>query len=580
MSATKLRGATRALIRETAQRLGLLPKELLRLQRALSVTAFSACCLHLEQNPDKPKLALRRKLRRLRLGQPLEVHAHASDSRYALLYSMINTFHRADPEKFWSTEPVPPIADPLKAPEMPTVPPWTDPFALDATPVPQAAPIEEPVESEVDHMAIFGSLPEQRLMMPAARPTVPWNSEQNRAFNSVFKWLKDGRRKPVFRLFGYAGTGKTTMAREIAWHVEGNTSDGIGVVRIYEGPKGEVLYSAFTGKASSVLRSKGCVGAQTIHSLIYRPMIDPVTGTLVGTKVNEESPLKYAKLLIVDEVSMVNEEMAVDLMSFGVPILVLGDPGQLDPIEGEGYFTKGKPDVMLTKIERQAAENPIIYLATLAREGKRLKVGRYGDSRVTRKDISDEQVAAAHMILTGMRFTRAAYNKRARRINGRYFIDAQYPVKGDNLMCLKNNKTSGLLNGTTWTCSDTVIKPIMKLKDFRRPLLGWEETNIEGLHFKVRSHDIFDTEGSPIIINTICSTHHFDPSLPKPPWREIAGTDEWGFGDAATVHKAQGSQWPNVLLIDESHVFPTQVRKHQYTGITRASEIITIKLTD
>ena len=57
----------------------------------------------------------------------------------------------------------------------------------------------------------------------------------------------------MFRLFGYAGVGKTTLARHVA-----------------QGARGEAAFAAFTGKAALVMRSKGCAGATTIHALIYR----------------------------------------------------------------------------------------------------------------------------------------------------------------------------------------------------------------------------------------------------------------------------------------------------------------------
>ena len=74
---------------------------------------------------------------------------------------------------------------------------------------------------------------------------------------------------------------------------------------------------------------------------------------------------------------MVGEDMARDLMSFKKPILVLGDPGQLPPIKGEGAFTNVAPDIMLTEIHRQAAESAIIRLATMAREGQPIGFGSY-----------------------------------------------------------------------------------------------------------------------------------------------------------------------------------------------------------
>src|SRR6266404_9279040 len=88
--------------------------------------------------------------------------------------------------------------------------------------------------------------------MPAFSP------EQDAALKAVAEWLKakpgQGNVPLVFRLFGYAGTGKTTLARHLA-----------------EGVDGKVLYAAFTGKAACVMRSKGCRGASTIHRLIYKP---------------------------------------------------------------------------------------------------------------------------------------------------------------------------------------------------------------------------------------------------------------------------------------------------------------------
>ena len=77
--------------------------------------------------------------------------------------------------------------------------------------------------------------------------------QQDEALKAVSNWLKEGR-SPLFRLFGYAGTGKTTLAKHFAEHVDG-----------------DVLFAAFTGKAAQVLRSRGASNAKTIHSLIYRP---------------------------------------------------------------------------------------------------------------------------------------------------------------------------------------------------------------------------------------------------------------------------------------------------------------------
>ena len=130
---------------------------------------------------------------------------------------------------------------------------------------------------------------------------------------AVARWLAqrpgEGSTPQVFRLFGYAGTGKTTLARHLAESVEG-----------------KVNYAAFTGKAALVLRSKGCEGASTIHSLIYRSRGENEEApTFV---LNPEGAASKAKLIVIDECSMVDEELGRALLSFGVPVLVLGDPAQ------------------------------------------------------------------------------------------------------------------------------------------------------------------------------------------------------------------------------------------------------------
>lgn len=148
---------------------------------------------------------------------------------------------------------------------------------------------------------------------------------------AVQKWYRDRKAPQVFRVFGYAGTGKTTIAKAINADIAG----------------GGALFGAFTGKAALVLRKKGCAGASTLHSLIYKAVEDPLTGE-THFELNPESIINTSSLLIVDEVSMVGPELGRDLLSFGTKVLVLGDPGQLPPVSGEGFFTADQPDILLS----------------------------------------------------------------------------------------------------------------------------------------------------------------------------------------------------------------------------------------
>src|ERR671920_2051191 len=195
----------------------------------------------------------------------------------------------------------------------------------------------------------------------AGRCAVTWSPQQDAVLKAVAEWLRRGDR-PVFRLFGFAGTGKTTLARHIAEAVDG-----------------DVVFGAYTGKAALVLRSRGCTDASTIHSLIYRSREGDENGPQFV--LNRSSAAAKADLIVIDECSMVDEELGRDLLSFGRPVLVLGDPAQLPPVKGGGFFTEAEPDVMLTDVHRQAEGNPIVHMSLLVREGGRLEKGTYGESR-------------------------------------------------------------------------------------------------------------------------------------------------------------------------------------------------------
>src|SRR3979490_2110350 len=269
---------------------------------------------------------------------------------------------------------------------------------------------------------------------------------QDSALKAVADWLKakPGRNgtPPIFRLFGYAGTGKTTLARHIA-----------------DGVDGEVKFAAFTGKAALVMRNKGCDNASTIHSLIYRARESGVEQP--SFELWDDAPASKAKLIVIDECSMVDAELGRDLMSFDCPLLVLGDPAQLPPIQGGGFFTDAKPDAMLTEVHRQAQDNPIVRLSMDIRAGKPLAQGQYGETQVVRGGERDpKRVIGADQVLVGRNVTRRAYNMRLRERRG---LKGVLPIAGDKLVCLRNNRQKGLFNGGLWVVKERP-KPKRKRK--------------------------------------------------------------------------------------------------------------------
>lgn len=401
---------------------------------------------------------------------------------------------------------------------------------------------------------------------------IKFSEQQVEAIDIVHKRIK--AEEPVTRLFGYAGTGKTTIAQELA--------------RL----SSRVLFAAFTGKAASVLTRKGCP-ASTIHSLIYTPTgnfgdkieklkkaieEDPQNIELraelqearkkakqPGFKFEPEgSELNEADLLVLDEVSMVDEKVAKDLLSFGVPILALGDPAQLPPVGAGGYFTKGgekRADALLTRVERH--DGAVIDLATQIRTTQ--ERAAVNGSTVIRK-IGQSAALEFDQVLVGTNKTRWGKNRTLRKLLGHSRIELLVP--GERIICLSNNKDLGILNGQQFK--------VVELRSNDKPnqieaFLDCEcETNAtmcEICGWRARWVPLW-TLGFEGIAG--------EAELKEIPYGKAKAAMHATYGYAITVHKSQGSEWPRVLVVDESPVFRRDGWRWLYTAVTRASESVVV----
>jgi exodeoxyribonuclease-5 len=261
--------------------------------------------------------------------------------------------------------------------------------------------------------------------------------------------------------------------------------------------------------------------------------------------VNPDSIIRGADLLVVDEVSMVDEKIGKDIESFQKKVLVLGDPAQLPPVRGGGYFTDCKPDVLLTEIHRQALDNPLLQWATLARKGEVIPYGDLGLAKKFRRDlITDDWLSKAGQILVGKNETRHDLNKRIRKQLG--FVGA-YPQNHDRMVMLMNENRLGVLNGTIFRA----IKSELAEYDTNVLYMDimYEKEHLRGLKF----------DAGPFT-GKECQ-----------PGRSVLQAD---YGYALTVHKAQGSQWPSVVVYDDGFAKRESSMRNRwlYTAITRAEK--------
>lgn len=320
-----------------------------------------------------------------------------------------------------------------------------------------------------------------------------------------------------------------------------------------------VRYCTFTGKAAQVLRSKG-LPAVTIHSLIYSPQVNPQTDE-VTFNLKNRTELGDVDLIVVDEASMVNETMREELLSFGIPIIFVGDPGQLGPIATEGSTSNimDQADVFMTTITRQAEDSPIITLATLARTGKHIPLKIFSSEVAVfpSSKMSPAGLLKADQILCGRNETRKLINERCRESLG---FTSRFPQPGDKLICTKNNFDIGHINGLIGVCNEITVPD-----DFL---------------FSGEMKLSFSAPDDNIHTNTTAFAGNFYEAAGEERFKfskkGLRDMEFFEFGYAITVHKSQGSSYTYPVVIEEPLGTFDDRKRWMYTAITRASQKLII----
>jgi exodeoxyribonuclease-5 len=429
-----------------------------------------------------------------------------------------------------------------------------------------------------------------------------WSPQQEELLLDIEKWWNNGApEEQEYILFGYAGTGKTTLAKTFPDLFQLQMFDEVPdpdskfgkqkPVELQDDKLGFILYCSFTGKAASVLRSKG-LNAFTIHQSIYgAPIIDENKMTELVGKIEEykktgdprlsqvKAELKrtlqpgfalketnakaaHCKLIVVDECSMIDEKLYLDLRQFGVPIVFMGDPAQLPPVGKSAGLIERRPNVMLTEIHRQALDNPILELATLLRESSFLPKIAVPELVVTNEQIDVNAMSEFDQVICGYHTTRRRTNNNFRQMYG--FDEIPHSSK-EKLINLKNDHGLKIMNGEMVSLCD---------KD------DDDQTPSKDSHFFFGTlADYYSKKALGGVIATsqtiyngyFKDTVRYEDDRISREWKKRKDAVELDWGYAITCHKSQGSEWDAIYIHDDGFGrSELDRRRWLYTALTRA----------
>lgn len=405
-------------------------------------------------------------------------------------------------------------------------------------------------------------------------------AEQRRALDAILDWYPVGGFDPL-TLGGYAGTGKTTLLGYLAKALNDLCGRELNIV-----------FASYTGKAVSVLRRKLPPGsnAMTLHRLLYRPrqitvcvdsgepgpllppddwhcgehrsLSEPCETKRVLDFSPNPNPLEGVDLVVVDEASMVSEQIWQDLTKWGVPVLAVGDHGQLPPIRSD-FNLMSKPIIRLEQILRQAEGNPIIKMATMARKDGHIPLGDYGQNCLKLPLFKQSSVipklkpAKGDIALCAKNNTRNTLNDRLRNLMLGAARGAD-PVPGDIVICLRNNYEAGVFNG------------------MRGRVVSYQPPSADD------PYAIFRTPSAVAEVELFDEDYAYRGEIAAEQFRQPKTLADkprslglWDYGYAMTVHKAQGSQADRVLVIEES-LPHTDHARWLYTAVTRAARSLCV----
>ena len=363
---------------------------------------------------------------------------------------------------------------------------------------------------------------------------------------------------------GYAGTGKSTLVKF-----------AIAALGVRED---RVAYATFTGKAAEVLRKKGNTGACTLHKLLYDHFPKPGGGFIRKPKTSLN-----CDVVVVDEVSMAPKSMIDMLLSHRVYVIFLGDPFQLPQInKDESHDILENAHIFLDEVMRQAAESEIIQISMKIRNGEPIDFMKGKEVIIIPKsELVEGHLTWADQILCGTNATRENINRQMREIYG----FSGLPQDGEKMICLRNywddcaDNGDALVNGTTGILRNPfetfrMIPNYIPIDNHRMDVIQGDFVTSDGSTF-----NSVEMDKKLLIDGVKCITDGkilFRLGKLKNKIGDIVPR-EFAFGYAITTHKAQGSEWDKVLVIEEKFPFPKEEHaRWLYTAVTSASDTLVL----
>jgi exodeoxyribonuclease V len=412
--------------------------------------------------------------------------------------------------------------------------------------------------------------------------------DQLRVHDAVLDWLC--RPTDLLTIGGLGGSGKTTLLSELAKHFPTPTAyitptgratsvlarklaaGGTHITKLQRPPDGKPIGRKWRHLFDASLPSDGgpplCT---TYHRLLLRPVVDPQTEELLGWKERLDLDRAYG-LICLDEGSMISDRMLGILQARGVPVLAVGDHGQLSPVKDSGSLMQN-PMLRLEQIHRQLEGSSIIALAHHVRGGGRLRDFKGWDENCVLRSRSEEEAVVRETLAEPSRLdvtfiawankTRVRINRLARQLQGY----EGPPVPGEPIVALHNygnvcNGMRGLLAQPSFFDErrDWILHANVEFPDDM--MAGdWHEMNAYQFNRVYPFANLDELRQIGIPAETISG-----------------GGRLFDFGYCLTCHKAQGSQFSHAVVIVDRAERPSEDdwRRWIYTSATRAQTKLTI----